>query len=271
METQVLTKIANRVEKGEKAALVILENNCGSVPGREGSLMGVFEDGSIVGTVGGGAIEYDIIQRTLKAMERNRNFKFDYSLTEDGELEMSCGGQTSGFVKILVPKNNLIIFGAGHCAQKLAKFAIGCNFSVTVIDDREEFKNHPDFEGIEEYIVGTPEKVIDKLKFDKNSTFIVIATRGHMHDFEAAKAVVEKDYKYIGMLGSRKKALELKEKLVNDGIDKDLINRMYLPIGLDISNGTVEEIGISILGEILKVKNELDGKSRRIEIDKNDQ
>ncbi|QQK07962.1 XdhC family protein [Miniphocaeibacter halophilus] len=270
METQVLTKIAKKVEKGEKAALVILENNCGSVPGKEGSLMGVFEDGSIVGTVGGGAIEFDIVQRTLKAMERNKNFKFDYSLTEDGELQMACGGQTSGFVKIFVPKNNLIIFGAGHCAQKLAKFALGCNFNVTIVDDREEFKNHPDFEGITEYIVGIPEDIVDKLKFDKNSTYIVIATRGHMHDYEATKAVIEKDYKYIGMLGSRKKAIELKEKLVNSGTDLDLVNKIYLPIGLDISNGSIEEIGISILGEILKVKNGLDGKSRKIEIENRD-
>ena len=268
MDTNVLSKITEKVDGGEKAALVILSNNAGSVPGKEGSLMGVFQDGSIIGTVGGGAIEYDIIKRSMEAMEKNENFNFDYSLTEDGKLQMACGGQASGFVKVLIPKDKLIIFGAGHCAQKLAKFAVNCNFSVTVIDDREEFKTHPDFKGISEYLLGTPEEVVDKLIFNGDSTYIVVATRGHKHDFDAARVLMNKDYKYLGMLGSKKKAIELKDKLLKEGFDREEINNMYLPIGLDISDGSIEEIGISILGEILKVKNNLKGQSRRIELKK---
>ena len=266
METRVLKKITEKVNRGERAALVILEDNKGSVPGKEGSLMAVFEDGSTIGTVGGGAIEFDLIKRSLEAMKNNENFKFDYTLTKDSELKMVCGGQTNGFVKIFVPKNKLIIFGAGHCSQKLARFAVNCNFSVTVIDDREEFKDLPDFNGIDEYLVGTPEEVIDKINFDADSTYIVIATRGHSHDLEAAKAVINKDYKYLGIMGSRKKSLEIKRGLLEFGIDKDLINKTYSPIGLDISDGSIEEIGISILSEILKVKNELEANSRKIEI-----
>lgn len=268
MEIRVLSKISERVEKGEKAALIILENNCGSVPGKEGSIMAVFEDGSTIGTVGGGAIEYDLMKRSKDAIINNQNFEFDYSLTDSGELKMTCGGQTSGYVKIFYPKDSLIIFGAGHCAQKLAKFAVNCNFSVTVIDDRDEFKDNEDFEGIVEYIVGTPEEVINKLNFNKESTYIVLATRGHKHDYDAAKAVLNKDYKYLGMLGSRKKSLEMKQRLLAEGENLEIINRMNTPIGLDISDGSVEEIGISILAEILKVKNRLSGESRKIEIKK---
>ncbi|MDL2311097.1 XdhC/CoxI family protein [Peptostreptococcaceae bacterium OttesenSCG-928-C18] len=268
MEAEVLSKIGEVASRGEKAALVILESNCGSVPGKEGSVMGVFEDGSTIGTVGGGAIEFDLVKRSLKAMETNENFKFDYSLTEKGELKMACGGQAAGFVKIFVPKNKLIIFGAGHCAQKLAKFAVTCNFAVYIVDDREEFKTNPDFEGIVEYLVGTPEKVVEKLPFDKETTYIVMATRGHIHDLEAARVTIDKNYKYMGMLGSRKKALEVKETLLKEGYDLDKINKINLPIGLDISDGSVEEIGISILSEILKVKNNLNGENRKIEIKK---
>lgn len=266
MEIQVLRKIAERVDKGEKAAMVILENNCGSVPGKEGSIMAVFEDGSTFGTVGGGAIEYDLTKRTKNALESNENFEFDYTLTDKGELKMTCGGQTSGYVKIFHPKDNLIIFGAGHCAQKLAKFAVGCNFSVTVIDDREEFKNNEDFNGIKEYIVGAPSEVAEKLNYNKESTYIVLATRGHKHDYEAAKAVINKDYKYLGMLGSKKKSIEMKNRLRDENEDLELVNKMNTPIGLDISDGSIEEIGISILAEILKVKNGLTGNSRLLEV-----
>ena len=268
MEALVLSKIGEVAAKGEKAALIILETNCGSVPGKEGAVMGVFEDGSTIGTVGGGAIEYDLVKRSLEAMKTNENFKFDYTLTEKGELKMACGGQASGFVKIFVPKNKLIIFGAGHCAQKLAKFAITCNFAVYIIDDREEFKNNSDFDGVVEYLVGTPEEVVDRLPFDKESTYIVMATRGHRHDLDAARVTLGKDYKYMGMLGSRKKAVEVKETLLKEGFDLDEINKINLPIGLDLSDGSVEGIGISILSEILKVKNNLNGENRKIELKK---
>ncbi|WP_100065641.1 XdhC family protein [Miniphocaeibacter massiliensis] len=266
MEATVLSKIGKVAEQGEKAALIILESNCGSVPGKEGSIMGVFEDGSTIGTVGGGAIEYDLIKRSLEAMKKNENFKFDYSLTEKGELKMACGGQASGFVKIFVPKNKLIIFGGGHCSQKLAKFAVNCNFAVYVVDDREEFKNNSDFDGIVEYLVGTPKEVVQNLSFNADTTYIVMATRGHLHDLDAARVTIDKEYKYMGMLGSKKKAIEVKEQLLKEGYSLEKINNIHLPIGLDISDGSVEEIGISILSEILKVKNNLKGEFRKIEI-----
>lgn len=267
MEALVLKKLYEHVNKGEKAALVVITKNCGSVPGKEGSIMAVFPDGSTVGTVGGGAIEYDLTKRSVKAMEDNKSFDFDYSLTESGELKMTCGGQSRGFVKVFYPKSNLIIFGAGHCAQKIAKFATSCNFAVTVIDDRDEFKDLEDFNEIDRYIVGTPQEAVNELYFDKDNTFIVMATRGHKHDIDAARVILDKDYKYAGMLGSRKKTLEVKRKLLSEGFSKEKINKMYLPIGLDISDGGVEEIGIGVLAEILKVKNGLSGKERRLELD----
>ncbi|NMB09992.1 MAG: XdhC/CoxF family protein, partial [Tissierellia bacterium] len=98
-------------------------------------------------------------------------------------------------------------------------------------------------------------------------TFIVMATRGHKHDIDAARAILNKDYKYAGMLGSRKKTLEVKKKLLGEGFSKEKINQMYLPIGLDISDGSVEEIGIAVMAEILKVKNDLSAKERRLELE----
>lgn len=267
MEALVLKKLYERVNKGEKAALVMITKNCGSVPGKEGAIMAVFPDGSSVGTVGGGAIEYDLIKRSVEGMENNESFDFDYSLTDSGELKMTCGGQSRGFVRVFFPRNNLIIFGAGHCSQKIAKFATICNFSVTVIDDREEFKDLEDFKDIDRYIVGTPDEAIDELYFDKDTTFIVMATRGHKHDIDAARVILNKDYKYAGMLGSRKKTLEVKKKLLNEGFSKEKINEMYLPIGLDLSDGTVEEIGIAVIAEMLKVKNGLSAKERRLKLE----
>ncbi|MGO3751976.1 MAG: XdhC family protein [Peptoniphilaceae bacterium] len=264
MEVKILNEIYKKVEGGQRAALVIITKNKGSAPGREGSTMAVFEDGTTLGTVGGGAIEFDLIKRSRQAMEKGEDFEFDYNLSQSGELKMACGGESQGIVKTFYPNNNLIIFGAGHVSQKLARVAVKTGFNVYVTDDRDEFRESEDFKGIREYYIGKPEEVVDKLKFSSENTFIVICTRGHSNDEEALKVLLGKKYKYLGMIGSKRKVATIIKNLKANKFTEEEIKSINMPIGLKIDDGSAEEIAISILAEILMVKNSGNGDPNKV-------
>ncbi len=253
MEERILRNITMELSKGRKVALAIITEAGGSTPRKAGTMMSVNEDGSIVGTIGGGAIEGKVIRECENAIKEGKGINFDYRLNEKGELKMTCGGDISGYIKVFTPKPNLIIFGAGHISQNIIKITDSMNFRRTIIEDRKEYKNHEAFKNVDEFIVTNSEGYIDNIDFE--DAFVVLATRGHASDRKWLKTVINKPYKYIGVVGSKKKVKELKEYLTEKGIEEKIINNVHMPIGLDISDGTPEEIAFSIIAEILYVKN----------------
>lgn len=246
MEDMILKKILEKIEKGEKAGLITITETSGSTPRKQGTIMGIFQD-STIGTIGGGNIEFKLINMTREMIKNNESYKeFSYNLTTDDELRMNCGGTIKGIIKIFSPTPKLLICGAGHIGQKLFNIAKQLNFNIKIIDDREELKKDcPDL------TLGNFQDILKNELITEN-TYIVIVTRGHLLDEEVLTLVKNRGAKYIGIIGSKKKITTLKENLQNLGIIKDNI---YAPIGLKISDGTPEEIAIEILAEILKVKN----------------
>lgn len=254
MSKEILKSILERLESDEEAALVMLTDSSGSTPGAEGAIMAVFKDGKTQGTVGGGKIEFDLIKRSMEALITGSDFTFNYLLSEKGELKMSCGGTAEGFVKIMKPNEKLVIFGAGHTSQKIAAIAKSLKFDIYVVDDRDEYKDMEAFKGVKRFFACSPGDALEEINLNSR-TYVIIVTRGHEHDYEALREVIDKNTAYIGMMGSRKKVKEIKDKLKTEGISQDKINRLYAPVGLDISDSTPEEIAISIISEILAVKN----------------
>lgn len=255
MDIDVLNTIYKEVKNGKKAAMVVLTGNQKFSPGKEGAIMGVRADGSIIGTIGGGALEYEIIKQAKEAMKNNTDMKFEHDLSDKGTLNMACGGTSEGFIKVFYPNARLIIFGAGHVSQRLSRVAALTGFEVTVVDDREEFSEARDFENIESFIPKLPEDAVKDLEFDEDNTYIVICTRGHALDKDATLAVINKDYKYLGVIGSRMKITTLHSDLLEEGYDKNIVENIHMPLGLDIDDGSIEEIAISVLSELLAVKN----------------
>ncbi|WP_319370540.1 XdhC/CoxI family protein [uncultured Ilyobacter sp.] len=259
MEVRLMTEISKRIEKGEKVALVTLIDVDGSSPGKAGSLMGVFEDGSIEGTVGGGNLEYKIINSALEAIEEGKNRKFDFELVEDGELHMRCGGRVKGYVKVFEKRKKLIIIGGGHLGSELYKLGKFLNMYTVIIDDREEFANKKRFPQADELIWGDIGRVLEEYDLDDGS-YVVIVTRGHACDKEALRAVLEKAPAYIGMIGSRRKITDTYKDLISEGVSSKKLEKVYSPVGLDISSGQPNEIALGIMAEILKIKNQASGR-----------
>jgi xanthine dehydrogenase accessory factor len=145
------------------------------------------------------------------------------------------------------------IFGAGHISQQLGPLAKRVQFKVVVIDDREMFANRERFPEADEVIVSEFEKCFDRLTIDESS-YVVIVTRGHLYDGFVLEQAIKTNARYIGMIGSKRKIWTLYESLIKKGIPKETLEKVHAPIGIDINSETPEEIAVSIVAELVKVR-----------------
>lgn len=256
MEGKILKAVSEAVDKGKESALITILEVKGSSPGKEGSVMGVFSDGSIIGTVGGGALEYKLIEEAIKLIKENKSCEKTFELTENSSLHMKCGGFVRAYIKVFSKREKLLIMGGGHLGKELYFLGKFLNKYVVIFDDRHEFVNKERFLDADELIFGDMEETVKNYVIDENS-YIVIVTRGHENDKKCLKAILDKKIfpKYIGMVGSRGKVLDTYKELLQEGYLKEDLKKIYSPIGLDISNSEPKEIALGIIGEILAVKN----------------
>jgi len=254
LEEKILKAIYTGLERGENSALASVTSIDGSSPGKTGAIMGVWPDGSIVGTVGGGNLEFEVTQKALECIETNKSCEYEFDLNHSSDLKMICGGKAKVFIKVFIANPHLIIVGGGHIGLELYKLADFLGFNAIVIDDRKEFANKERFPKAYELYVGDVGEILENYENVKQS-YVVIATRGHAHDESALRAVVNRDFKYVGMIGSRSKVQETFEKLLADHYTKESLESIYSPVGISISNGEPSEIAFGIMCEILMVKN----------------
>ena len=233
-------------------ALATIVKTTGSTPGKVGFKMLVFSSGKVLGTVGGGSHEANVISEAMKAIETGEAGLsiFEYGGSDVGSSEPICGGSCEVFIEPILPPPSLYIFGAGHVGQSLAKIGKIAGFRIVVIDDREEFANKERFPDADEIVVTDFKEVRKKLKFSRKSC-LIIATREHKNDLEVLRSFIEFDLTYIGMIGSKRKVGEIFESLERDGISRKLLERVHAPIGLSIGAKTPAEIAISIMAEII--------------------
>lgn len=249
LQEDILAFAANKTAAGERVALITVTAISGSSPASVGQVMAVLADGTIAGTVGGGASENHLIQQAQKAISDGTlvfTFSFDHA-----ERGMACGGHMEGFGNVLGNQAGLIIFGGGHISQALAKIAILTGFSVTIVEDRPEFSE--DFENVH-YITCIPDE-FETQKVLNNASYAVVCTRGHRTDADGLRYCLSKPLKYLGMIGSKKKVAEVMHSMQEEGFPQEVLNRVYAPIGLNIASQAPAEIAVAILAEILLVKN----------------
>jgi xanthine dehydrogenase accessory factor len=241
--------------EGGEAALVTVVSASGSTPREEGAKMLVKPDGSIVGTIGGGSLEAQIIEEAVKVIRQGKPKRLHRSLTarEAGEEGMICGGDLEVFIEPILNPSTLYIFGGGHIALALTKMGKMVGFKIAVIDDRAEFASAERFPEAEVVLADEFTKSFARLKIDKLS-YIVIVTHGHKHDEVVLEWAVGTPARYIGMIGSKTKNATIFSHLRDRGISEEQLDRVHAPIGLDIGAQTPEEIAVSILAELIKVR-----------------
>ena len=147
----------------------------------------------------------------------------------------------------------LILFGGGHVSKAICKSAASCGFRVTVTDDRETFCNHSRFPEAFETIVSDFSKVFDRITIQP-ATYLVIVTRGHRYDEEVLEKALKTPAHYIGMLGSQRKVLTSFQRLLQYGFSREDLKRVKSPVGIEIGAVTPEEIAVSVVAQLIRIR-----------------
>ena len=245
--------IAAAQSEGKTAALATIIRTSGSVPRHPGSKMLVYPDGSIVGTVGGGSVESNIIDEAKKIMKSGTPDTFSYTLNDLGAGDPGiCGGTVEIFVEPIGTTPTIVVIGCGHVGKALAELAKWSGFRVVVSDDRAELCNAEFIPNMDEYLVVSPAEVMSHLTLTPQ-TYIAAVTRGLPVDEKLLPSILETDVPYIGLIGSHRRWKITRQTLIDlHNIDAATADRIQSPIGLEIEAETPQEIAISIMAQIIE-------------------
>jgi len=241
-------------KEGVPAALVTVVGTKGSTPRERGTKMVVTAKKDIMGTIGGATVEARIIEDALDVIRSGESRQVGYDLDdlEKASTGMVCGGKMEFFIEPLNPPPMLYIFGAGHVAYPLARMARMVGFNYTIIDDRAEWASPERFSDAQDILVGPFEEVVPNIDY-RTGSFMVVITRCHETDGVVLENILEKNYRYLGMICSRRKKKEVFDQLKAKGKDPKMLAGVHAPIGLPIGGKSPEEIAVSILAEMIQV------------------
>ncbi len=251
----VFQEIVRLRKLGQKCALATIVAARGSIPAYESAKMLVREDGSMIGTVGGGCVEAEVWNAAREVIETEKPRKLSFSLAGEALYDngLICGGQLDIFVEPILPLQMVYVFGAGHVSLSISKIATIAGFRTVVVDDRENFANRERFPEADQVIAREFEEAFNGFELN-SSSYLVICTRGHKDDMRVLKWAVGTPARYIGMIGSRRKAIEVFKQLESEGIPRVQLERVHTPMGLDIGAVSPEEIAVSVVAEMIAVR-----------------
>lgn len=339
--------ISKLLQEGQKVVLARIIRQVGSSPRAIGTKCIVLEDGSMKGTIGGGLLEHQVMERAKESLKEEKTSIIHFQLTGDevAKSDMLCGGVVDVYLEPVFPENTaageifkrisnfiregrkgvlftlvsagirpedqtsrllieedsstmgeigtvsekgkkklakfleikkpklteiekskeivfiepvrpydiLYLFGAGHVSTFVASLASMVGFRVIVIDDRKEFANKERFKEADELIVLPFSDVFEKINIS-SSSYIAIITRGHIHDLNVLREALKSSSGYIGMIGSKRKREKIYQALMEEGVTEERLKQVHSPIGMDIGAETPEEIAVSIVAELIRVR-----------------
>lgn len=246
---QIYEEVLRLKRLGRTSAIATIVECRGSSPQKQGAKMLVRDDGSTIGTLGGGCLEADVVQAARMAMKDGNPMTLPFELTER-EGGLVCGGTVLVYVEPVMLEPHLVVLGAGHVGKTLSKLARFAGFRVTVVDDRVEFANRENIPDATDLLVKDFPQAFEQLPIQQD-TYIVVATRGHNHDLDAVKAALRTKAQYVGLLGSKRKKALLFKSLNEAGFSQEDIGRVVIPVGIPIGSITPEEIAVSIMAQII--------------------
>lgn len=241
--------------RGEGATLATVVKASGSVPRHEGAKMLVRADGSIVGTIGGGQMESKIIADAMEVLDKGEARIVHYELVDPASGDPGvCGGQMDIFLEPLVSEATLLVIGCGHVGKALAELAHWLGWRVAVSDDREEFCNPENIPDADVYLPVHPSKIVDEFAVT-GQTYVAAVTRNVTLDVEFLPQLLDTPAAYVGVMGSRRRWVTTYEQLVEGGVDEAKLARVHSPMGLELNAETPAEIAVSIMAEIISLRN----------------
>lgn len=240
---------------GRRCALATIVQVNGSIPSYQSAKLLVRDDGSLVGTIGGGCVEAEVWNAAREAMETGESRHLTFSLGQEAAYDngLICGGQLNVFVEPILPQPRAMIFGAGHISKSLAKVAGLAGFATVIVDDRESYANRQRFPDADEVHAGDYEDVFGRLEVT-DSCYLIIVTRGHRDDLRVLRWAMTTPARHIAMIGSKRKVLGVVRELEKEGIPAASFDRLHAPMGLEIGAVTPEEIAVAVVAEMIAVR-----------------
>jgi xanthine dehydrogenase accessory factor len=237
---QIYQAAADCLERREKAWLITAFNTTGNTVGQARRQCLVKRDGSLVGKFDS---DPDFLAKLIA-----------------GPAKISIHAEALDNQRLLVEPirhaGTAYIFGAGHVSQKIAPLAENVGFRTIVMDDRAEYASGERFPEVSEVtVISSFDRCVPGLAVDENS-YLVIVTRGHLHDRTVLRQALRTKAGYIGMIGSRTKRDKIYQSLREEGFTEQDLRRVYSPIGTNIGAETPEELAVSIVGELIQVRAE---------------
>jgi len=319
--------VADHLEKGESVMLLIVATSSGSSPGRPSYKMAIAKSGEIIGSIGGGVMEVNLVDQSrailVNAVSTTTGFSVHQVHRENvtNSSGMICSGKQTVIFKLLGPseseqvaaaikgverrdgsflsltpdhfevwppkagtpneggtqnidieferrndtdfeyrerlgaKHNLYIIGGGHCALALSEMMSKMDFNVSLFDDRPQLNTIEKNEYADEIrVIGGYGEIGEHIDSDPRG-YAVVMTLGYKTDATVIRRLISKDFKYLGVLGSKAKMATLFRELIDEGYSKERLDLIRTPIGLPINSHSPEEIAVSIAAEIISIKN----------------
>jgi len=254
MKVEFAERLHAALRENRSAVMLTVVETRGSAPQEPGAKMLFFPDGSIEGTIGGGAVEYHLMEVGREALKSGRAGLVHIDLKQD--VGMICGGGMTVFVEPLAVRPRAVLFGCGHVARALSPLLAGLDFALTVVDDRPEWADEAAFpEGTK--VVCQPFQQFCTDLDALNDAFVLVMTRSHAFDYDVLRIFVERPLSYLGVMASKSKAQELRRKLQDEAVGQEHLDRLHMPVGIPIGSQTPAEIAVSVAGELIKVRRQL--------------
>jgi xanthine dehydrogenase accessory factor len=277
------SEIAEHLAAGRTFVAAVIVRTSGSSPRDVGARMLVFPDGSISGTIGGGAFEKMVMDDCVSLFSgphRHLLKLYKFAAPGPGSTGMVCGGEAEVFMELFSRPDRLVIFGGGHIGRDLVKIAGGLDFRITVVDDRPEILEQYGARGASGAMgrrpgsggdasggigAGGVETVLTDSEYKTGlptldeRCYVVIVTRSHTCDRTVLARVIGQNLAYLGMIGSRTKIGETWSLLKAAGVDESLFGKVHTPIGLDIGAEGPYEIALAIAAELVATRRTLLG------------
>lgn len=270
MSGEATYKAHELLEKGRPVVVATIVGTQGSSPRHAGSFMVFDQKGRHWGSVGGGLVEATVCERAAEAFKtRERSRVHHFTLHDDGSagaLDMACGGDADIRIEYFTPEtadqldlptprtDTAVIFGCGHVGAAIEPIARSVGFRTVMVDDRAEYADPALFPQADEVVVlDSFDEALSRVPVD-DASYLVIVTRGHKGDAAVLRQALSAPHAYIGMIGSRRKTAAVFELMREAGFDDAQLGRVYAPIGEAIGAETPEEIAVSIVGELIRVR-----------------
>ncbi len=247
------------VERGEEVSLAtIVSSPTASLP-PVGERVLVWADARHLASQGLGVWEQPLVEAGRRALAERKSGTVAYA-TATGETLLV-------FVEVVEPAPTVVVIGAGHVGQAVARLAKILDFRVVVVDDRPDFASRERFPTADQVISGDFITTLRSMALTP-TTYMVLVTRGHRHDELCLREAAPSRAAYVGMIGSRRRVRTVLQHLAEDGVRPDALARVHSPIGLDIGAETPEEIALSIMAEIVKEKRGGTGQAMKLDASK---